>query len=67
MHFTPETLVSLPLETRLLRCHELSEEVFEQAVRATTDTERADLIALANSWKSLADEIEHTIRMQWRR
>jgi hypothetical protein len=67
MNFTPETLSSLPLETRFLCCHELSEEALERAARATTDSERADLIALANCWLSLATETEEVVRMMWRR
>jgi len=64
---TLDTLSSLPLETRLLRCHELSEEGFERAARATTEAERAQLIALANDWRALANETEKTIMMLWSR
>jgi hypothetical protein len=67
MNFTPETLSSLPLETRFLRCHELSEEALERAACATTDSERADLIAVGNRWLSLATETEEVVRTMWRR
>lgn len=64
MNVTPETLASLPPETRLLRCHELSEEALERAAHATTEAERAQYAALANDWRMLAKETEDVIRAQ---
>jgi hypothetical protein len=64
MNLTPETLASMPLENRLLRFHELSEEAFERAARATTEEQRVGLIALAVSWRSLATEADEILRAQ---
>jgi|HubBroStandDraft_5_1064220.scaffolds.fasta_scaffold1087364_1 hypothetical protein len=64
MSLTPENLASLPLEDRLLRFYELSEEAFERASRATADAERDSFLALAFSWRSLATEAEELLRAQ---
>ena len=67
MNSTLEHLSSLPPELRLVRYHELCEEALERAVHATTEAERADLIALANRWRSLAIETEELVRGLWKR
>jgi hypothetical protein len=67
MKLSLEHLSSLPPELRLLRYHELCEATLERAVHATTAAERADLIALANSWRSLAVETEELVKALWSR
>ena len=67
MSTSPENLSSLPPELRLLRCHELREDALERAAHATSDTERADLVALADSWRSMAMEAEQLVKTLWRR
>jgi hypothetical protein len=62
-----EYLSSLPPELRLLRYQELCEETLERALHANTAAERVDLIALANSWRSLAMETEELVKTLWRR
>lgn len=49
-------------ERRLLRFHELSEELFDKVVHTKSEAERATLIALANGWRELATETEELLR-----
>jgi hypothetical protein len=63
MDLTPQKLESLPLETRLLRCHEIAEEFARRAGLATGEQERADLLKLADEWLMLATETESLLRV----
>ncbi|HWF63055.1 MAG TPA: hypothetical protein VN685_00420 [Rhizomicrobium sp.] len=67
MKLSLEHLSSLPPELRLVRYHELCEETLERAVHAATAAERAELIAMANSWRSLAVETEELVKALWSR
>ena len=55
-------LVNLPLETRLLRYHEMREAALERAGQAATDAERENLQRIAGEWRLLAQETERLLR-----
>src|SRR6201986_645757 len=58
MDLTPQKLESLPLETQLLRYHEIAEEFVRRAGLATDEKERADLLKLVDEWLVLAAATE---------
>ena len=62
MDLTPKLPESIPLETRLLRYHEICEDCMRRATLASDAKERADLLVLAEAWLALATETETVLR-----
>lgn len=55
-------LEKLPLEKRLVRYQELSEDAFDCAALTADDVERDKLLAMGLGWHSFAIETEETLR-----
>jgi hypothetical protein len=55
-------LEHLPLERRLLRYHELSDDAFVRAAAAGDESERDRLMSMGKGWRLLALETEETLR-----
>jgi hypothetical protein len=62
MELTPKLPESMPLETWLLRYHEICEDCMRRATRASDEKERANLLMLAEAWLALATETETALR-----
>lgn len=57
-----EGFEALPLEARLLRYHEMSEEASRLAEAAASEAQRMEYIALSENWRLLAQETERMLR-----
>ena len=62
MKLTPKSLEAMPLETRLLRYHEISEDLMRRATLTPEETEREHLLKLAEEWLALATATESLLR-----
>jgi hypothetical protein len=58
----PGDFERVPLETRVLRYYELSEDAFSRAERAAMDADREQYAAMGMAWRSLAEETEAVLK-----
>lgn len=59
---TPGDIERLPLDVRLLRCHDLAEYAFNKAADAATEQDRNEYMSLGKNWRRLAVETEAALK-----